>query len=184
MKTLQRLLMGLGTFLLLAVALQLIAPKTVHAVVSTLVTVANTASNPVLTLSVDNPARTPFHATATCQEFNSDQCFAQDFLAIPPGMTAVVQDVSGYCRVQNNEGALGIPLHTDIFSHNGGAIELSMDPVVPDSGGLFVYHFSRPVTMYVPSTAAAPDTLNFGAVMLFGVDCTVLVNGYYVANGQ
>jgi hypothetical protein len=47
MKLLQRFLMGLGTVLLLAVSLQLFVPKTVHAVVTTLVTVANTAANPV-----------------------------------------------------------------------------------------------------------------------------------------
>jgi hypothetical protein len=47
MRILQRFLMGLGTVLLLALSLQLVAPKAVHAVVSTLVTVANTASNPV-----------------------------------------------------------------------------------------------------------------------------------------
>jgi hypothetical protein len=47
MKLLQRFLMGLGTVLLLVVSLQLFAPKAVHAVVTTLVTVANTAANPV-----------------------------------------------------------------------------------------------------------------------------------------
>jgi hypothetical protein len=47
MKLFKRFLMGLGTVLLLALSLQLVAPKAVHAVVSTLVTVANTSSNPV-----------------------------------------------------------------------------------------------------------------------------------------
>src|ERR1035437_9351622 len=58
MKILQRFLMGLGTVLLFALSLQLIAPRAVHAVVSTLVTVANTAANPVITQAADNPART------------------------------------------------------------------------------------------------------------------------------
>jgi hypothetical protein len=49
MKLLERFLMGLGTVLLLAISLQLVAPKAVRAVVSTLVTVANTAANPVPT---------------------------------------------------------------------------------------------------------------------------------------
>src|SRR5277367_6200587 len=47
MKVLQRFLMGFGSLLLLAVSVQLFAPKAVHAVVSTLITVANTTSNPV-----------------------------------------------------------------------------------------------------------------------------------------
>ena len=54
MKTLQRFLMGLGSLLLLAVALQLFVPKAAHAVVSTLVTVANTPSNPVYTTDAVN----------------------------------------------------------------------------------------------------------------------------------
>jgi hypothetical protein len=45
-------LIGLGTVLLLAVSLQLFAPKAVHAVVSTLVTIANSTSNPVPTQQV------------------------------------------------------------------------------------------------------------------------------------
>lgn len=47
MKVLQRFLMGFGSLLLLVVSLQLFAPEAVHAVVSTLITVANTTSNPV-----------------------------------------------------------------------------------------------------------------------------------------
>lgn len=47
MKILHRFLMGIGSLLLLAVSLPLFAPKAVHALVSTLVTVANTTANPV-----------------------------------------------------------------------------------------------------------------------------------------
>jgi hypothetical protein len=185
MKTFKRSLMGLGIVLLVAVSLQLFAPKAVHAIVSTLVTVANSSANPVPTLAVDNPAKTPFFASATCKNSaGGDQCSAQNFLAVPAGMTAVVQDVSGYCRVQSGQGALGIPIYTTIGSFNGGAVELSMGPQVPNGGSLLLYHFGRPVTFYVPSTAAAPDGLNFTAVTLYGVDCTVFVNGYYVVNGQ
>src|SRR5664279_2386824 len=163
---LKRIAMAIGGVVVAALLLALVAPRAVHAIVSTLVTVANTSSNPVPTLSVDNPAKRPFFASSTCKIYSSDECQAQDFLAIPPGMTAVVQDVSGYCRVRDDGGALAIPIYTTIFSHNGGAIDLSMNPVVPDGGSLLLYHFGRPVTFYVPSTAAAPDTLNFGSVML------------------
>ncbi len=131
---LKRIAMGIGGVVVAAMLLAVAAPKAVHAIVSTLVTIANTPSNPVPTLSVDNPAKTPFFATATWKDANSDQCLAEHFLAIPPGMTAVVQDVSGYCRVQDNEGALGIPIDTSIFSHNGGGIDLSMIPLGPMAG--------------------------------------------------
>jgi hypothetical protein len=44
---LKKITMGLGSMVLAALLLALTAPKTVHAVVTTLVTVANTAANPV-----------------------------------------------------------------------------------------------------------------------------------------
>jgi hypothetical protein len=47
MRFLQRFLIGLGAILVLAISPQLVAPKSVHAVVSTLVTIANTSTNPV-----------------------------------------------------------------------------------------------------------------------------------------
>jgi hypothetical protein len=46
---LKKITMGLGSIILAALLLALTAPKTVHAVVSALVTVANTAANPVPT---------------------------------------------------------------------------------------------------------------------------------------
>jgi hypothetical protein len=49
MRLLQRFMMGLGTALLIAVSLPLLAPKAVHAVVSAFVTIANTTANPVPT---------------------------------------------------------------------------------------------------------------------------------------
>jgi len=185
MKLLKRVLMGFGTVLLLALSLQLLAPKAVHAVVSTLVTIANTTSNPVPTLAVDNPAKTPFFASGICKNVNGgNQCGAQNFLPIPPGVTAVVQDVSGFCRVLSGQGAAGVPVYTSLGSSNGGYVELGMNPVVEDDGNLTLYHFGRPVTLYAPSTAAAPGSLVISAVMAYGVDCYVYVNGYYVVNGQ
>ncbi len=44
---LKRIAMGVGGVVIVALLLALVAPKAVHAIVSTLVTVANTSSNPV-----------------------------------------------------------------------------------------------------------------------------------------
>jgi hypothetical protein len=105
MKILQRFLMGLGTVLLLALSLQLVAPKAVHAVVSTLVTVANTATNPVASRNVDNPATYPFSANL-CINVNSfcDPSLSQVFVVPAATSTGVqvkrlvLQGVSGDCQ--------------------------------------------------------------------------------------
>src|SRR5487761_260583 len=96
---LQRIAMGIGGTVVVALVIGLAAPKTVRAVVSTLVTVANTPANPVPTQSVDNPALHPFQAQANCTADISGTCTADQFFLIPAGMTAVVQYFSGECRI-------------------------------------------------------------------------------------
>jgi hypothetical protein len=53
MNVLRKILVGLGSIVVVALVLALAAPKTVRAVVSTLVTVTNTTSQPVPTMAVD-----------------------------------------------------------------------------------------------------------------------------------
>jgi hypothetical protein len=105
MKILQRFLIGIGTVLLLALSLQLVAPKAVHAVVSTLVTLANTSANPVASRNVDNAATYPFSANL-CINVNSfcDPSLSQVFV-VPattstggPVKRLVLQGASGNCQ--------------------------------------------------------------------------------------
>lgn len=49
MDVLRKIVIGLGAIVVVALMLALASPKTVHAIVSTLVTVANTSANPVPT---------------------------------------------------------------------------------------------------------------------------------------
>jgi hypothetical protein len=101
MKILQRFLMGLGTVLLVALALQLVAPKAVHAVVSTLVTVANTAANPV-PIDADADARNTvvLYSIPNVNSFASleanqffDSVTGNPYV-VPTGKRLVVDDVS------------------------------------------------------------------------------------------
>jgi hypothetical protein len=55
MKYTKSILMGTGGFLLAGLTLTLLAPKAAHAVVATLVQVANTSSSPVFVSSVTDP---------------------------------------------------------------------------------------------------------------------------------
>jgi hypothetical protein len=113
MKILQRFLMGLGTVLLLALSLQLVAPKAVHAVVSTLVTVANTASNPI-------PVEQTKQATANFVTllYNSDNAANQanppwiqinpdgsrEVFSLPAGQNFVITDLLWEVNCDGSQG--------------------------------------------------------------------------------
>ena len=95
-----------GTVLFVAMVATLLAPKAVHAVVSTLVTVANTAANPVASRNVDNPATYPFSANL-CVGINGGYCdpSTPQLFAVPsntstglPVKRLVLQGVSGSCQ--------------------------------------------------------------------------------------
>jgi hypothetical protein len=113
MKLLQRCVMGLGTVLLLAVSLQLFVPKAVHAVVTTLVTVANTAANPVpVDTSADGRASI---ALVSSQQLNAPtisglQVFENvsdlSTFVVPAGKRFMIDQVSA--QVQSQPG--GQPL--------------------------------------------------------------------------
>lgn len=111
MNVLRKILVGLGSLVAVALVLALAAPKTVHAIVSTLVTVVNTPANPVpVTLSTNGGL--PLHnmvllecisstlnsaGTATCANFNQinpDGSTSHSPFAIPSGQTLVITDVT------------------------------------------------------------------------------------------
>jgi hypothetical protein len=88
--------MGLGTVLLLALSLQLVAPKAVHAVVSTLVTVANTSSNPVPSTNVKDSAANYLTLVFGLSSSTYDQLHpdgSTSSYALPAGQEFVITDV-------------------------------------------------------------------------------------------
>jgi hypothetical protein len=175
---------AIGGVAIAAFLLTLAAPKAVHAVVSTLVTVANTTANPVPTQAVDNPAKMPFTAFVNCSVEGST-CEAGDFFAVPVGMTAVVQDVSGQCR-ESPAGLAVIPpvnvgFGIDGGSPAGGEIFIGMNPNPGTFGDLTFLTFGRQATLYAVSTADAPAFFSFSDRQNDG-NCEVSVSGYFVKN--
>ena len=79
MKALRHTLAGFGTIAVLAVLITAFAPKTLHAVVATLVQVANTTSSPAITSGMDNPGRVPFQ-------------FSVEFPALGPSLAYTFED--------------------------------------------------------------------------------------------
>ncbi len=197
MKILQRFLMGFGTVLLLALSLQLVAPKAVHAVVSTLVTVANTAANPVVSRNVDNPATYPFSANL-CINVNSfcDPSLSQVFV-VPattstgvPVKRLVLQGASGDCQGDPATIALldGIQISSfapeDTINPPSGPYRFyQIASIIGTSPRTGDFPFSGQIFIY----AAPGDTVHsdawFGSTTPFrpgAMTCSVFLTGYLV----
>lgn len=80
---------GIAGVLFVASAMTLFAPKTVHAVVSALVTVANTAENPVPVSNVNEPALQAYQDFCRADLSSGTGC---NFQMIPAGKRLVIQD--------------------------------------------------------------------------------------------
>ena len=111
MKLSKRIGIGLAATIVVAAALQLVAPRAVRAVVSTFVTVANAPSNPVpvansqnssgfvqplVTQDYDNLAHRPFAITQTCRFDLSGECENIGITAFEH-TASVIEEVSGSC---------------------------------------------------------------------------------------
>jgi hypothetical protein len=183
MNVLQRLLMGLGTVVLLAVSVNLFAPKAVHAVVSTLVTVANTSANPVPTHSVDTPPLLQtFFGIADCSA-QAQQVCSETLVTVPSGMTAVVQDVSATCVSSGTNGVAGPPPGSLQVSSIGSGIggNLILNSVFQDATGTQAeYVYSRQTTAYFPSSNFGQANITFGIAAKSAIGCQVDIEGYYI----
>jgi hypothetical protein len=108
----KRLLMGLNAALLLAVFLNVVAPKAVHAVVATLVQVANTSANPVPTL--EEEAQSGFMVSGTCTfggtDISAQLCGVDSIYAVPAGRTAVLESFSGLCSTDSGTALIEFDL--------------------------------------------------------------------------
>lgn len=130
MNVLRKILIGLGSIVVVALVLTLAAPKTVRAVVSTLVTVSNTASNPVPTVSTD--ASTAFVEQGNCTTFVSNECFASMY-TVAAGQTAVIDSISGVC--ETDPGTAIVEFKLQYMSPSGSLTLFSIPGVMQPFGG-------------------------------------------------
>jgi hypothetical protein len=201
MKLFKRFLMGLGTVLLLALSLQLFAPQAVHAVVSTLVTIANTSSNPVLSRNVDNPATYPFSANL-CIAVNSTDCDAStpQFFVVPsytstgvPIKRLVLQGVSGRC--QGDPTTIGLLDGVQIASFappDNINNPSSPSPYRPYQNASVLgtshltgdFPFSGQIYIYAAPGDTVHSEFSFGSTTPFSpapIECQVFLTGYLVS---
>ncbi len=162
MKILQRLLMGLGGVVLLAVSLQMVAPRTVHAVVSTLVTVANTPSNPVYTADAIN-SENLLQVTCNLPDTSYDGLSVSNktCYTVPAGQRALIEHVDGICSIPTGSAINNVSLYVDSQTQHQLPVNLESG-----NSSLNFYTFSVPAHYYsgvnatfmsyaVPSSAGA-----------------------------
>jgi len=102
MNVLRRIAMAVGGTVVVALVIGLVAPKTVHALVSALVTVANTSSNPVPAQEVKE-SRANF-VTLSFNGSGYDEVLpdgSKSVFAIPTGEQFVITDVSWITTCEN-----------------------------------------------------------------------------------
>ena len=190
MNVVRRIAMAIGGTAVLALVLTLAVPRTAHAVFSALVTVTNTSANPVPTQSVDNPALAPsFSVSVDCSKGVDVTCQSSIPSIIPSGMTAVVKDISGHCRLPATFDSAPALLYVSGGNHDGSGafagFSVELAPIlVGVSSDLKYFDFGRETTLYAASTAASQGSFQVTGQISPPGDCTVNLSGYYVKNGQ
>jgi hypothetical protein len=107
MKFAKRLLMVSGAVMLAGMVGVILTPKAAHAIVATLVQVANDNAHPVPTTATE--ALNSFDANGFCQFIPSDVghndfCFVDPIYTVPSGKIAVVEHASGRCILEAGTG--------------------------------------------------------------------------------
>jgi hypothetical protein len=133
MKFVSGLFMAIGGLAAAGVLLTVLSPKA-HAVVATLVQVANTRSSPVPNQDVDAPARHPY--AQTCG-FVSSGC---NFPVVPANTELVIQTVSVFLIG-------GSPTMAQLGTAASGELVTTYIPLIAAGGGNFAA--TQQITEYV-----------------------------------
>ncbi len=159
MKLLNRALWGVGLFAVAILLTVVVAPRTTHALVATLVTVTNTSSNPIAIASADSPGLHPFTASCTAIQGSCS-------LNVPSGYELVIQNI-----------AVSLSAPSNPFVSPG---EFYLNTSIGGTAGLaFAQPISAPSQSWSLTTYADPQSaVNFSADN--GSPFTARIQGYYV----
>jgi hypothetical protein len=175
MKLARTLLMGFGSVALVAAFLILVAPKSAHAVVATLVQVANTSTNPVPNADVNAPGDEPFQ-TLICVAFPAGS-FPCTSGTIPesfgvPTVTSdsltvkrlVVENISGFCVVGGSQTIGLVTLEFSTIANSVNSINLaSLAQMSTAIGATGFSHVSFPAPVYAdPGSVVYVGAFNYG----------------------
>ncbi len=170
----KKLLSALGAVLLAALLLVVAAPKTVHALVATLVQVSNTPSNPAITL--EEEAQSAFVANTTCSFVTTD-CTINSLYSVPENKIAVIESVSDYCYIAEGTTIIKSYLTFTFNQPQSNTMFLAFPPTQPTS-----FDGSSLFTTALSLKSYAVGTISFVAEsdndQPFGSDCQVTLSGH------
>jgi hypothetical protein len=169
MKFAQRLFMAIGGLAAAAALLTMVSPKA-HALVATLVEVANTRSAPVPNQDVDHPGRHPYQQI--CYDNNIQNGFLSCTMPnTPPNTELVIQHVSMTVNLT------APPLYSRLNTVVGGISVGTYIPLVAQSA---YYMASQPLTQYNdPGFGPTCDTTPVGSNPSAQLVCTI--TGYTIS---
>jgi len=187
MNVLRRITMGIGGTVVVALVIGLAAPKTVRAVVSTLVTVANTPANPVPNRDVDNSANFPFSSEVCIGDANFCQGVTDGF-TVPaatssgvPVKRLIIESISGACDDTSGGSNFiaGVVLQTAApADSSNSSVEIVVLPAIQTEPGWAVFNAS--VHFYASPGASVLEGTSGVHSGGFGGGCFEAVSGYLV----
>ena len=157
---------GIAGVIFVASAMALFAPKAVHAVVSALVTVANTPANPVVNRDVDNPARLGFQGFAEIDGSSASINVPSTTPTGAPVRELVIEEISGACQGSTNQIFLS--------PTTNGVTSSFLFQTVPGVGLFTSVIPTQSVRLYADATE--PIVLQEEAT----ASCSVSISGYLV----
>jgi hypothetical protein len=185
---LKRIAMAIGGVVVAALLLALVAPKAVHAIVSTLVTVANTSSNPVPARDVDNSANFPFSGQICLGDTTFCKGVPEEFTV--PAVTStgigvkrlVVETTSGVCTDpdggNNLIAGVGLLAYPPPPDNTGDFSNQVLLPVFSNKPGFFI--FGGPIRLYASPGATITQGESGVTAAFSRGGCYQWVTGYLV----
>jgi hypothetical protein len=169
MQIVRRLLVAVGAIALAATVLTLATPKSVHALIATLVQVSNTSANPVPTVATDNPGLQPLgnfqFTTAGPPNFT---------LPVPAGKTLVLEEFGVDCAFLTD------PLvQTSIILYVQNSSIATVYTFVPEVlGGHIIV--TQPVHIYADAGSYLQIGTGINLTGYPGLSCSASFSGHYV----
>ena len=173
MNVLRRIAMAIGGTVVVALVIGLAAPKTVHALVSALVTVANTSSNPVPTTDV-------MRSVAQNVELQCRIVQGGCFFVSPTGNLSAFTVPSGSNLVITDVEILALQgggLSSFICSTTPAAPERTESWFVPSDGATHQFEFPNGIVIPPGATLSCGSNISGSSSVLFAV-----MRGYLTAN--
>lgn len=189
MKIAKKLAYGLAGVVALAAAIQLAAPRTVHAVVSTLVTVVGSvavtnpanssgAPQPLVTQDSEHKAYLPFRMTTDCT-FDVHHSCLNAVAQVTGTQVLVINDVSGTCSLPPS-GEMASSQVNLYDPSTGTAVSYAFPPVsAGESPTQITFIFGRQTYIVLDSTYTTLSSFVQGTVTPFY--CNITYSGYYVS---